>query len=75
MTADIIRAIWREELKLETLSDEDDFFDLGGHSLIMANIQMRLKEAFGVEVPMDVLLRHASVREISDHLKVDALAS
>ncbi len=65
MYKDIIRKIWQEELGLSDLSDKEDFFDLGGHSLIMARVQIQIKEKIGFEMPMDDLFRYSSIEKIS----------
>jgi len=63
-----IYKIWSRELNLAEFSHDDDFFALGGHSLIMARIQEAIKEETGVEVPMDELFRRPTVTTISDHI-------
>jgi acyl carrier protein len=60
-----IHEIWSRQLNLENFSDEDDFFDLGGHSLIMAEIQQAIVREFGVEVPMDELFRRSTVTSVA----------
>lgn len=69
MIAEKIHAIWSRELKLEEFSDTDDFFNLGGHSLIMAKIQVAIVSELGIEVPMDQLFRKSTVKEISEHIE------
>ncbi|MEV8597879.1 acyl carrier protein [Streptomyces sp. NPDC052013] len=64
-----ISKIWEDALKLDDIADDDDFFALGGHSLIMAEIQGAITKELGVEVPMDELFRHSTIRSISDHLE------
>jgi iturin family lipopeptide synthetase A/iturin family lipopeptide synthetase C/tyrocidine synthetase-3 len=49
-----LAAIWRELLQVETLGIEDDFFDMGGQSLLAIRAVARIREAFGV----DLLLRN-----------------
>jgi len=52
-----LAALWRKVLQLETVGRDDDFFDLGGHSLLIARL-LRLAEAeFGHRVPMAALFR------------------
>lgn len=69
MVSDTIREIWERELALQDISDSDDFFVLGGHSLIMHRIQSSIKDEMGVEVPMDVLFRLSTIGQISEHLE------
>jgi acyl carrier protein len=66
--AEQVRGIWQERLALPTIADTDDFFLLGGHSLIMQKIQLDIKETLGIEVPMDELFRRATIGQISEHL-------
>jgi acyl carrier protein len=64
-----IHDIWSRELDMAEFSDDEDFFALGGHSLIMAQIQEAITKEFGVEVPMDELFRKSTVTDISTHLE------
>jgi len=64
-----IHEIWARELKLTDFTDTDDFFTLGGHSLIMAKIQDAILDEFSIEVPMDELFRRPNVEAISAHLE------
>lgn len=70
-----ISKIWEDALKLDDISDDDDFFALGGHSLIMAEIQEAITREIGVEVPMDELFRHSTIKSISAHLEDRASVS
>ncbi|MFP5285805.1 MAG: amino acid adenylation domain-containing protein, partial [Thermoanaerobaculia bacterium] len=44
--------IWQELLSVERVGVEDHFFRLGGHSLMATRLVSRLREAFGVELPL-----------------------
>jgi acyl carrier protein len=63
-----IRKIYAEELKWPELKDSDDFFDVGGHSLIMAAIQLRIHEELNLEVKMDTLFRYTTVASLSQQI-------
>ncbi|WP_239114911.1 acyl carrier protein, partial [Planotetraspora kaengkrachanensis] len=52
--AEEIRAIWREVLGIEEIGDEEDLFDLGGHSLTITQIIARMRKRLDIEVPLDV---------------------
>jgi acyl carrier protein len=69
MISDTIRTIWKRQLNLPDIKDDDDFFDLGGHSLIMHRIQVDIKDEIGIEVPMDELFRFPSIAEISGRIE------
>lgn len=45
-----IAAIWQEALKVEKVGVDDNFFDLGGHSLSMVQVHSKLREAFSKEI-------------------------
>ncbi|HEX5720871.1 MAG TPA: amino acid adenylation domain-containing protein, partial [Thermoanaerobaculia bacterium] len=53
--------IWQDLLGLDRVGVHDNFFDLGGHSLLMARVQSRITEELGREISMVDLLSHASV--------------
>ena len=54
--------IWREVLGLELLSVTDNFFEVGGHSLLAIRLLGRIRESFDVELPMDALFESPTVR-------------
>ncbi len=45
--------IWAELLERPSVAPTDNFFDLGGHSLLAVLLLLRIKETFGVELPID----------------------
>jgi acyl carrier protein len=50
-----VAEIWCEILGIERVGVHDDFFDLGGHSLLFTRLASRIAEAFHVQVPLRVL--------------------
>ncbi len=46
---------WRELLGVAEVSVEDNFFVLGGHSLLLTQLAFRIPELFGVQVPLRAL--------------------
>lgn len=48
-----LAAIWADLLKLRSVRRSDNFFDLGGHSLVAVLLAVRAREVFGVELPID----------------------
>ncbi|KJE23035.1 amino acid adenylation enzyme/thioester reductase family protein [Frankia torreyi] len=64
-----IAALWRELLGVERVGMNDNFFDLGGHSLLMAELRTRLTAAVGRELSMVELFQHPTVGSLADHLR------
>ncbi len=54
-TEELLAAIWSEVLKLKQIGIHDDFFELGGHSLLATQVISRVREHFGVELPLRYL--------------------
>jgi acyl carrier protein len=60
-----ISAIWQEVLGLEEVGVQDNFFDLGGHSLLMAEIHSRLRQVFEKEVSMVELFEYPTISALA----------
>ncbi len=56
-----LTAIWSEILGRPKIGVHDDFFDLGGHSLMAAQLLARVRETFGVEPPLNDLFEAPTV--------------
>ena len=66
-----IAAIWRQVLQVEQIGIHDSFFDLGGHSLLMAQAHSLLREALGRDLPLIKLLEHPTVGALAQYLSQD----
>jgi acyl carrier protein len=51
-TEQAVEGFWREVLRLEAVGLEENFFELGGHSLLATQVISRIRETFGVQVPL-----------------------
>jgi len=63
-----ISGVWQELLGLERVGIHDNFFDLGGHSLLMIQMQSRLQEVFQRDIAIIDLFHFPTVRELARHL-------
>jgi oxalate---CoA ligase len=63
-----IAQVWAQILDREDVGLEENFFDLGGNSLLMARASARLGEALGRELPVVVLTMYPSVSALAAHL-------
>jgi amino acid adenylation domain-containing protein len=64
-TEQCIAAIWRDVLGVMPGSAEDNFFDLGGHSLRAVRMLARLESAFGFRIGIAALFRAPTIRELA----------
>ncbi|MFF2045032.1 beta-ketoacyl synthase N-terminal-like domain-containing protein [Kitasatospora sp. NPDC058170] len=55
-TLETVLAIWCEVLGLPEVAPADDFFVLGGHSILAAQVLARIRESYGVRIPLGDLL-------------------
>ena len=62
-TAAAITAMWSETRELDGIDADDDFFDLGGASLIAVQIIARIQERFGVELTVRQFFENPTVAE------------
>ncbi|KQX82436.1 hypothetical protein ASD48_03850 [Streptomyces sp. Root1310] len=58
-----VRAAWRAVLEHDGFGPDRNFFDAGGHSLLLVKLREQLRLATGADIPVIDLLRHVTVRE------------
>ncbi len=63
-----IADIWREVLAVEQVGLNDNFFDLGGHSLLIVQMQARLTVALGRTLTVVDLFRFPTVSSLAGHV-------
>ncbi len=69
-TERIFAAVWREVLQIEQVGVEDNFFDLGGHSILIPEIIEMLHKAHGLSISMIDMFQYptiSAVAAIVDH--------
>ncbi|RKG77509.1 non-ribosomal peptide synthetase [Corallococcus terminator] len=67
-TEEALARIWAEVLGLERLGVHDDFYEVGGDSLLATQISTRARDHFQVEVPLRTLLELRTVAALAAHL-------
>ena len=68
----IVAATWREVLKLDAVAVDDNFFEVGGNSLHLIQVSLKLTEAFGRDVPLPALFNHPTISALVQYLKGEA---
>lgn len=60
--------LWRELLGLERVGTQDNFFDLGGHSLLIVRMQSRLEALLGAPISVVDLFRYPTISALAGFL-------
>ncbi|MFJ2261195.1 amino acid adenylation domain-containing protein, partial [Streptomyces sp. NPDC087844] len=71
-TEELLTGILAEVLGLDRVGATDDFFELGGHSLLATQVISRLREVFGVEVPLSALFDQPAARGLASVIEGSA---
>jgi amino acid adenylation domain-containing protein len=64
-----IARFWGDVLQMEPVGVEDNFFDLGGNSLQLAEVHVRIQREVGREFPITELFAHSTVRSLAASLE------
>ena len=64
----IVAAAWQDALGIPSVGMNDNFFDLGAHSLTVAEVRAKLQEALGREIPLLDLFHFSTVSVLARHL-------
>jgi amino acid adenylation domain-containing protein len=63
-----VAAIWSEILAITAVGVRENFFDVGGHSLLLMRVHTRLREEFQTEIPVVDLFRYTTVEDLAAYL-------
>ncbi len=63
-----IASIWKELLKIPDCGIDQNFFDLGGHSLLLTEVQNQLNKIVDQEITMMDLFQHTTIRSLAQFI-------
>ena len=61
--------LWEDLLERKGIGVRDNFFDLGGHSLVAVRLMTRIAQQFDTHLPLAALFRGGTVEELADLLR------
>ncbi|QSQ17526.1 non-ribosomal peptide synthetase/type I polyketide synthase [Myxococcus landrumensis] len=67
-TESTLAEAWMKALRVSRVGIHDDFFELGGDSLLATQVASRLREALQVEVSLERLFKAATLAELAEHV-------
>lgn len=65
--------IWEEILNVRPIGIEHDFFDLGGHSLLAVRMMDRIRDIYGMCLPLATLFAEATIKHLAECLRTESL--
>ncbi|HEX2188993.1 MAG TPA: amino acid adenylation domain-containing protein, partial [Longimicrobiaceae bacterium] len=68
-TEEVLAEVWSETLRLDRVGVTESFFELGGHSLLATRVISRVRQVFGVEVPLRALFEGPTVAELAGRVE------
>ncbi|MFF3767071.1 phosphopantetheine-binding protein [Streptomyces sp. NPDC001922] len=70
-TEDVLAEIWCDVLELPRVGRQDNFFDLGGHSVLLHMVRDDIAQRLGKDVPLVELFSHPTIGSLARHLDGD----
>jgi natural product biosynthesis luciferase-like monooxygenase protein len=67
----IIVNVWQETLNIDKVGVKDNFFDLGGHSLLIIRVHQQLKKQLETPISLTDLYRFPTITSLTDFLNSD----
>jgi amino acid adenylation domain-containing protein len=64
----LIASVWQEILQLSNVGIYDNFFEIGGNSLLLVQAYSKLQNLFGSQVSMVMLFRYPNIHALAEHL-------
>ncbi|MDZ8079245.1 MAG: amino acid adenylation domain-containing protein [Nostoc sp. DcaGUA01] len=63
-----IAKVWQEVLQLENVGINDNFFDLGGHSLLIVQVNNQLRTIFKQDIPVVTMFQNPTIHSLARYL-------
>ena len=70
-----VAAVWQAVLQVENVGLHDNFFDLGGHSLLLAQVRAKLQDVFSKQLSPTDMFQYPTVRTLATYLSQESQQS
>ncbi|MBS1530395.1 MAG: non-ribosomal peptide synthetase, partial [Bacteroidetes bacterium] len=67
-TEKVMAGIWQDVLKVQRIGIDDNFFDIGGHSLLAVQITTRIEKKLGKKMQIATLFSYPTIAQLSSYI-------
>jgi amino acid adenylation domain-containing protein len=60
--------VWKNLLKTDSVGVHDNFFEMGGHSLLILTAQNEIREKMGIKLPIIDFFQHPTLHALANHI-------
>src|SRR6185436_14447249 len=64
-----LNEIWEQILDIRPIRRTDNFFDLGGNSLLALRLMSRVQECFDLDLPMAALFEETTIARLAQRIR------
>ena len=73
-TEETLCRLWQEVLRRELVGIHDNFFKVGGHSLMAAQLATRIREGFKIDIPLQRMFESPTIAQLAEAIDQDLQA-
>jgi amino acid adenylation domain-containing protein len=66
---ELVAAIWSTLLDIKDINIDDDFFEIGGHSMLAVKMMGEIQKATGQRFPLSILLKNSTVAKLANRIQ------
>lgn len=74
-TEHALTELWSTLLGITKIGVEDSFFDLGGHSLLLTQLILKIKNLYHIDLPLPEFLEHPTIKHLSQLIEGNTLST
>lgn len=60
-----LAAIWSDVLKIKRIGTDENFFEIGGHSMIAVTLMVKIEKELGKRLPLAILFDHSNIHDMA----------
>jgi acyl transferase domain-containing protein/thioesterase domain-containing protein/acyl carrier protein len=67
-----LAAVWSDALGIEQIGVQDDFFELGGHSLVALRVLAKVRDRYGLQLPLATMFDRPTVARLAELIRAES---